>query len=86
MHKLLYSPLAKKDSKKLAKSYLRVKCQELLDVIARDPYAAQPSYEKLSGDYYGCLSRRINIQHRLVYEVDEGQKIIKVHRMWSRYE
>jgi toxin YoeB len=86
VYRLLYSPLAVKDAKKIAKSHLRGKCETLLALIAKDPYATTPRYEKLSGNLTGFFSRRINIQHRLVYEVDEKTKIIKVLRMWTHYE
>ena len=86
MYKILYSSYARKDAQKLARSHLKEKCQILLKVIAKDPYTNPPPYEKLCGDLKGCLSRRINIQHRLVYEVDEDSKLIKVLRMWTHYE
>jgi toxin YoeB len=86
MYKLLYSSLARQDAKKLNKSNLKQRCQELLALIAADPYATPPAYEKLTGDLTGFISRRINIHHRLVYQVDQQAKIIKVLRMWSHYE
>ncbi|MSP53000.1 MAG: Txe/YoeB family addiction module toxin [Gammaproteobacteria bacterium] len=86
MYKLIYSTNAQKDAKKISGSNLKVKCQKLLDIIKKNPYQNPPPYEKLMGDLCGCLSRRINIQHRLVYEVLEKQKIVKVLRMWSHYE
>ena len=84
-YKLLYSPTAKKDAQKLSQSHLKSKCEELLDVISKNPYQNPPPYEKLTGDLSGFLSRRINIQHRLVYEVDESLKVIKIYRMWTHY-
>ncbi len=86
MYKLIYSPLAMKDAKKIMQSYLRGKCEELLDIISKDPYVTYPPYERLSKDLSGYFARRINLQHRLVYEVDEALRVIKVHRMWSHYE
>lgn len=86
MFKIIYSPSANKDAKKISESSLKDKCQKLLNIIEKDPYQNPPPYEKLLGDLRGRLSRRINIQHRLVYEVLEKQKIIKVLRMWSHYE
>ncbi len=86
MYKLLFSKHAQKDAEKIKKSNLMGKCKELLTIIAKDPFAPVPPYEKLVGDLNGFYSRRINIQHRLVYEVVEEQKIIKVLRMWSHYE
>ena len=86
MYKLVFSDLALKDSNKIAKSYLKQKCQEFLDIIAVSPYQNPPSYKKLVGSYDGRLSRRINIQHRLVYRVHEEEKYVKVLSMWSHYE
>jgi toxin YoeB len=84
--RLVYTKQAQKDAKKLASSDLKPKAQELLSVLAQDPFRRPPPYEKLIGDLAGAYSRRINIQHRLVYEVLEGEKIVKVLRMWSHYE
>ncbi|MEB3701411.1 Txe/YoeB family addiction module toxin [Candidatus Bealeia paramacronuclearis] len=86
MYKILYAPPCHTDAKKLANSYLKEKCQALLKTIADSPFQDPPPYEKLCGDLAGCFSRRINIQHRLVYEVDEHAKLIKVLRMWTHYE
>jgi Txe/YoeB family toxin of toxin-antitoxin system len=86
MYKLLYSPQAKKDAKKLARSGLRANAEVLLDLIEENPYAYPPEYEFLSGKLKGFISRRINKQHRLVYQVLEREKIIKVLRMWTHYE
>ena len=84
--RLLYSKAAQKDAQKLAASGLKRKAQELLDVIATDPCANPPRYEKLVGDLAGCYSRRINIQHRLVYEVLPDEHVVHVLRMWTHYE
>ena len=84
--KLIYTKQAQKDAKKLAASNLKKKAQKLLDLIARDPFQTPPSYEKLTGDLSGAYSRRINIQHRLVYEVIEAEHTIKVIRLWTHYE
>ena len=86
MWELRYTGQAKKDAKKLAASGLKNKAQELLEIIRRDPFQKPPPYEKLVGDLAGAYSRRINIQHRLVYQVIEQDKIIKVLRMWTHYE
>ena len=86
MYKVLFSKDAQKDAEKIKKSHLMEKCKSLLALIAKDPFAPVPPYEKLVGDLNGFYSRRINIQHRLIYEVDDLQKIIKVLRMWSHYE
>lgn len=83
---LLYTKDAQKDAKKLKSAGLKAKAQSLLDVIARDPFANPPPYEKLIGDLAGAYSRRINIQHRLVYQVVESRKTIKVLRLWTHYE
>ena len=72
--------------KKLASSGLKLKAEELLTLIAEDPYKKPPPFEKLVGDLAGAYSRRINIQHRLVYQVLEDEKIVKVLRFWSHYE
>lgn len=83
---LVYSRQAQKDAKKLASSGLKKKTQALLSVLAEDPFATPPRYEKLVGDLAGCYSRRINIQHRLVYEVLPDERIVHVLRMWTHYE
>ncbi len=83
---LLYTKQAQKDAKKLSESGLKNKAQEILDVIKENPYQNPPPYEKLVGDLTGAYSRRINIQHRLVYQVFEKEQIIKVIRLWTHYE
>jgi toxin YoeB len=83
---LVYSRQAQKDAKKLASSGLKKKTQDLLDILAEDPFATPPRYEKLVGDLAGCYSRRINIQHRLVYEVLPEERVVHVLRMWTHYE
>ncbi len=86
MYKLLYTKQAKKDAKKLSESNLKKKAQEILKIIEEDPFQDYPPYEKLIGDLTGAFSRRINIQHRIVYQVYEEKKIVKVIRMWTHYE
>ena len=86
MWRLYYTKQAQKDARKLASSGLKNKARELLAVIEADPYQNPPPYEKLVGDLAGAYSRRINIQHRLVYQVLEKEKSIKVLRLWSHYE
>ena len=86
MWQLYYTKQAQKDARKLASSGLKNKAQELLVIIQSDPYQNPPPYEKLVGDLSGAYSRRINIQHRLVYQVLEKEKSIKVLRLWSHYE
>jgi toxin YoeB len=83
---LVYTKQAQKDAKKLTASHLRDKAQALLDVIKINPFQNPPPYEKLVGDLEGAYSRRINIQHRLVYEVIEAENTVKVLRMWTHYE
>lgn len=83
---LVYTRDALKDAKKLGRSSLKNKAETLLAVLQRDPFANSPPYEKLVGDLAGAYSRRINIQHRLVYQVLKTEKIVKVLRMWSHYE
>ncbi len=83
---IVYSRQAQKDAKKLASSGLKKKAKELLDLLGEDPFATPPRYEKLVGELAGCYSRRINIQHRLVYEVLPEEKIVHVLRMWTHYE
>jgi toxin YoeB len=84
--KLVFTKYAQKDAKKLAAAGLKEKASVLLDVLARDPFANPPPYEKLVGDLAGTYSRRINIQHRLVYQVIKSGKTVKVLRMWTHYE
>ena len=84
--KLVYAKQAIKDAKKLAVSGLKPKARELLDVLEANPFQNPPAFEKLVGDLQGSYSRRINIQHRLVYEVFEKERIVRVLRMWTHYE
>ncbi|HQS99797.1 MAG: toxin of toxin-antitoxin system [Hydrogenophilales bacterium 16-64-46] len=83
---LVYSKHAQKDAKKLAAAGLKNKAMELLKVIAADPFQNPPPYEKLVGDLAGAYSRRINIQHRLVYQVFPKERVVRVLRMWTHYE
>ncbi len=84
--RVVYARQAQKDAKKLAASGLKEKATELLRIVQIDPFQNPPSYEKLVGDLAGAYSRRINIQHRLVYEVLEDERVVKVLRMWTHYE
>lgn len=84
--RLVFTKQAKKDAKKLAGSGLRPKAQQLLDILREDPRQSPPPYEMLVGDLKGTCSRRINIQHRLVYQILDEEKTVKVIRMWSHYE
>lgn len=83
---VVYSRQAQKDARKLASSGLKTKAQQLLDLLAQDPLGTPPRFEKLVGDLAGCYSRRINIQHRLVYEVLPEERVVHVLRMWTHYE
>ena len=83
---LRYTRQAQKDAKKLASSGLKPKAKALLELIQEDPWTVPPSYERLVGDLSGAISRRINIQHRLVYQVFEAEGVIKVLRLWTHYE
>ena len=83
---LLYTKQAQKDARKLASSGLKSKALELLKIIEINPYQNPPPYEKLVGDLAGAYSRRINIQHRLIYQVLEKEKAIKILRLWTHYE
>lgn len=83
---LAYSKYALKDAKKLSAAGLKDKAQVLLDLLERDPFQNPPPYEKLVGDLNGAYSRRINIQHRLVYEVFPKEKTVRILRMWTHYE
>jgi Txe/YoeB family toxin of toxin-antitoxin system len=84
--KLVYTRQAQKDAKKLAASNLKKKAQVLLDILAQDPFQTPPPYEKLVGDLTGAYSRRINVQHRLVYQALPAERTVKVIRMWTHYE
>ncbi len=84
-YKILYSKFALKDAKKLTQVNLDKKAQELIKIIQIDPFQNPPPFEKLVGNLTGAYSRRINIKHRLVYEVREEDKVIRILRMWSHY-
>lgn len=83
---VVFAKHAVKDAKKLAAAGLKDKAQDLIDVLANDPFQNPPPYEKLVGDLEGAYSRRINIQHRLVYEVFKKQRAVRVLRMWTHFE
>ena len=85
-YQLVFTKQAQKDAKKLAISGLRSKAERLLAILQIDPFQTPPPYEKLIGDLAGAYSRRINIQHRLVYQVFESERIVKVIRLWTHYE
>ena len=84
--KIVYTKQAQKDAKKLSSLKLKPNALKLLKILEKDPYRNPPPYERLVGDLKGAVSRRINIQHRLVYQVLEKENMVKVIRMWSHYE
>ncbi len=84
--RLLYTKQAHKDAQRLASAGLKANAQELLAIIGNDPFQTPPPFEKLVGDLRGAYSRRINIQHRLVYQVLEKERVVKVLRMWTHYD
>ena len=85
MWRVVFSKQAAKDAKKLSSSGLKPKAPALINLLEEDPFAAPPRYERLVGDLSGMCSRRINIQHRLVYEVFEEERTVRVLRMWTHY-
>jgi toxin YoeB len=85
-YRLLFAKEAVKDAKRLKQAGLKKKAEKLLEILKANPYQNSPSYEKLVGRLKGTYSRRINIQHRLVYQVHEEEKIVRVLRMWTHYE
>jgi len=84
--KVVFTRQAQKDAQQLARAGLRPKAEELLAIVRRDPRRSPPRFEKLIGDLAGAYSRRISIQHRLVYQILDEQRIVKVLRMWTHYE
>ncbi|MFT4572222.1 MAG: toxin YoeB [Planctomycetota bacterium] len=84
--RLVYTAQAKRDAKKLARSGLRSQAQKILDVLAEDPHRSPPRYEQLVGELAGACSRRINIQHRVVYQVLDEIETVKILRLWTHYE
>ncbi len=84
--RVVFTKQAQKDAKKLAAAGLRSRAERLLDILRENPYQTPPPFEKLVGDLAGAYSRRINIQHRLVYEILNKEKVVKVIRMWTHYE
>jgi len=86
MWRIIFTKQAQKDAKKLSAGGLRSKAEKLLDILRENPYQTPPPFEKLLGDLSGAYSRRINIQHRLVYQVLTDEKVVKVIRMWAHYQ
>lgn len=86
MWTLVFTKQAQKDAQKLKQANLKPKAEQLLEILKRNPFEIPPPYEKLLGDFTGAYSRKINIQHRLVYQVLKDKKTVKVIRMWTHYE
>ncbi len=84
--KLIFTKQAAKDSKKLISSGLKEKAELILKILEEDPFQSPPSFEKLKGDLLGAFSRRINIQHRIIYQINQEKKFVKIIRMWTHYE
>jgi toxin YoeB len=82
----VFAKAAQKDAKKVAAAHLKPKAQALLEILREDPYQTPPPFEKPVGDMSGAFSRRINIHHRLVYQVLDEERVVKVLRMWTHYE
>ncbi len=85
-YKILYSKFAQKDAKKLSSANLSKKAKDLIEILKKDPFQNPPPFKKLIGNLEGAYSRRINIQHRIVYAVKEQEKIVRILRMWTHYE
>ncbi len=83
---LVYTKQAQKDAKKLASAGLKPNALELLEILQKNPFQNPPPYEKLVGDLFGAYSRRLNIQHRIVYQIYEEERIVKIIRLWTHYE
>ena len=86
MWRVVFTKQAQKDAKKIAAAGLRSKAETLVDILRENPYKRPPAFEKLLGDLSGAYSRRINIQHRLVYQILDNEKVVKGIRMWTHYE
>ena len=86
MYKIIYSSQAQKDAKKANEKGLKSNIQKIINILQNNPYQNPPPYEKLVGDLTGSYSRRINIQHRLIYQIYKNEKIVKIIRMWTHYE
>ncbi len=84
--KVVYTKQAQKDAKKIASAGLKPKTEKFIEILCQNPYQTLPYYEKPVGDLFGAYSRRINIQHRLVYQIIENKKVVKVLRLWTHYD
>ena len=86
MWRVVFTKQAQKDAKKLSSAGLRPKAEKLIEILRENPYQTPPPFEKLLGDLSGAFSRRINIQHRLIYQIIDDEKVVKIIRMWTHYE
>ena len=86
MYQIIYSSQIKKDAKKINRAGLKNNVMKLIEILHNNPYQNPPPYEKLLGDLLGSYSRRINLQHRLIYQIYEDEKTVKIIRMWTHYE
>ena len=86
MWEIVFTKQAQKDARKLSAAGLRPKAEQLIEILAENPYMTPPPFEKLLGDLSGAFSRRINIQHRLIYQIVDAEKMVKIIRMWTHYE
>ena len=84
--RLVYTRQAEKDAKKIAATDLKSKAEEIIQILRENPFQTPPPFEKLVGDFAGAYSRRINIQHRLIYQILNDKKVVKIIRMWTHYE
>lgn len=86
MWRVVFTKQAQKDAKRLSNAGLRPKTEKLIEILRENPYQVPPPFEKLLGDLSGAFSRRINIKHRLVYQIIDDEKVVKIIRMWTHYE
>ena len=86
MWRVVFTKQAQKDAKKLSSAGLRPKAEKLIEILRENPYQTPPPFEKLLGDLSGAFSRRINIQHRIIYQIHDDEKVVKAIRMWTHYE
>ncbi|MCF7945899.1 MAG: Txe/YoeB family addiction module toxin [Spirochaetia bacterium] len=86
MYKLVYTKQAQRDAKKLAQFNLKKNAEKIMEIVKKDPFQKSPPYERLLGDLAGSFSRRVNIQHRIVYQVYAEEKVVKIIRIWTHYE
>jgi Txe/YoeB family toxin of toxin-antitoxin system len=86
MWRVVFTKQAQKDAKKISTAGLRPKAEKLIEILRENPYQIPPPFEKLLGDLSGAFSRRINIQHRMVYQILDDEKVVKIIRMWTHYE